>query len=410
MYITQMKKYLFKTFTLLVLVISCKVAYQPPVTKAPSNYLVVEGTVNSNNGSTDSTFFKLSRTVTIGSVTSNPELHAQVIIEDGQNYSFTLKDLGKGIYAAGALGIDNTKKYRVRIKTSDGKVYLSDLESVGYTPPIDSIGLTLLNNGIQIYVNTHNPNDNTRYYRWEFTEDWKFRTAYNSQLISNGARIVTRTPDQQVNVCWGHDASTGIILGSSAKLTHDVIYQAPITPIAATSEKIEERYSILLKQYALTAGAFAFWDQLRKNTENLGSIFDAQPSQISGNIHCVTNPAEQVFGYISVTDVQSKRVYINKNTSNIPASFQPDAWTKCVLPDTVLDQQPPSGHAYLITAKDLLPIGSAYIPVLEAMFKIVGPFPPTNTFNTHGYLAEPAFCVDCTTRGVTKKPSFWVDQ
>jgi hypothetical protein len=405
-----MKKYLFELFALLIVSTGCKVAYQPPVTTASSNYLVVEGTVNSNNGNTDSTFFKLSRTVAIGSVTSNPELHAQITIEDGQNYSFILKDLGKGTYAAGPLGINNTKKYRVRIKTSDGKVYLSDLESVSYTPPIDSIGFTVLQNGIQLYVNTHNSNDNTRYYRWDFAEDWKFRTAYDSQLITNGSRIVTRTPDQDVNICWGHDVSTGVILGSSAKLTHDVIYQAPITPIASTSEKIEERYCIQLKQYALTAGAFAFWDQLRKNTENLGSIFDAQPSQISGNIHCVTNPAEQVFGYISITNVQSKRVYINKSTSNIPASFQPDAWTKCVLPDTVLDAMPPNGPSYLITGTDLLPTGSAYIPVSENMFVITGPFPPTNIFKTHGYLAEPASCVDCTTRGVTKKPAFWVDQ
>jgi hypothetical protein len=118
--------------------------------------------------------------------------------------------------------------------------------------------------------------------------------------VTNGLAIKLRTPAQNVNVCYSNDSSTGILLGSSVKLTQDVIYQAPLTPIAGTSEKIELRYSILVKQYGLTEDAFKFWDELRKNTERLGSIFDSQPSGSSGNIHCTTDATEPVFGYISL--------------------------------------------------------------------------------------------------------------
>jgi hypothetical protein len=137
-----MKNYYF--IVLAFILFGCKAAYEPPVTTDLHNYLIVKGTINS---STDSTYIKLSRTVSLQSKigTFNPELHAQVIVEDGQNYNYILKELGKGVYAAGPLGLDNSKKYRVRIKTGDGKVYLSELSAVTYTPPIDSIGFNLVN-------------------------------------------------------------------------------------------------------------------------------------------------------------------------------------------------------------------------------------------------------------------------
>ena len=50
--------------------------------------------------------------------------------------------------------------------------------------------------------------------------------------------------------CYQHDVSSSITLASTAKLAKDVLYQAPIVYIASSSEKIETKYSILLRQYA----------------------------------------------------------------------------------------------------------------------------------------------------------------
>ncbi|MDO3626770.1 DUF4249 family protein [Mucilaginibacter sp. BT774] len=77
-------------------------------------------------------------------------------------------------------------------------------------------------------------------------------------------------------------------------------YQNPILSIASSAEKLSVEYSILVKQYALSADAYKFYANLKKNTEQLGSIFDAQPSAIRGNIHFVTTPAEPVIGYLCI--------------------------------------------------------------------------------------------------------------
>ena len=47
--------------------------------------------------------------------------------------------------------------------------------------------------------------------------------------------------------------------------------------------------------YALTRDQFNYWANLKKTTEYLGTIFDAQPSQLNNNIHCLSNPSEPVW-------------------------------------------------------------------------------------------------------------------
>jgi hypothetical protein len=38
-------------------------------------------------------------------------------------------------------------------------------------------------------------------------------------------------------------------------------------------------------QYALTKDQYDYWTELKKNSEQLGTLFDAQPSQLNSNIH-----------------------------------------------------------------------------------------------------------------------------
>ena len=71
------------------------------------------------------------------------------------------------------------------------------------------------------------------------------------------------------------------------------------------------RYSVNVKQYALTQAAYQYWDIIRKSTQQTGTIFDPQPSQVLGNIHCTSNPSEPVIGYISVSYVTEKRIFID---------------------------------------------------------------------------------------------------
>ncbi|MHB8206321.1 DUF4249 domain-containing protein [Mucilaginibacter sp.] len=375
---------------------SCTKPYNPKVIASANNYLVVEGTINTGG---DSTMIKLSRTVNISAVTTtNPVTNATVVIQDDQNQSYSLQNLNNGYYTSPILNLINTRKYRLSVTTSDGKIYLSDYVTPITTPPIDSIGFNVVSNkqqgtGLQISINTHDPNNNTHYYRWDYVETWQFRAKYQSQYISNGTEIVYRTPAQNIFSCYGNSISNNILLGSSAKLSQDVISQAPITFIASTSEKVEQRYSINIKQYALSADAYNYFELLKQNTEELGSIFDAQPAQLTGNIHCTTDATLPVIGYISAGSVQQKRIYIN--VTQLPNAWLPTYPYDCEL-DTAYFSNPKSGVNEV--ERYLVPLYSSSIPTVQ--FYEGGPAPA-------GYLYSDVDCVDCTIRGTVTKPSFW---
>jgi len=375
-----------------VILFCCKKAYKPEVTAVNYNYLVVEGLINTG---TDSTFIRLSRTVVLDNKnTLKVETGATVTVESDANQSYNLSDVRvAGTYASAPLNLSVNQKYRVRIKTSKGVTYLSDFVEARVSPVVDSVSWKATDNGLQLYTNTHDATNKSRYYRWEYNETWQFRAKYFSGFKADGKAIVPRnSTTENIYECWGNSISSSIVLASSSKLVNDVIYLNPLTFITSDSEKIGVKYSILVKQYALTKEAFEFWELLKKNTENLGSIFDALPSQLTGNIHNISNAADPVIGYISAGTVTQQRIFV-------PREALPNAWRikypySCSEPDSIYTVNPVTGSRdedAVFQTKSLLP--------LEAI--------TNNNGAVIGHTGAGAQCADCTIRGTNKKPGFW---
>lgn len=383
-------RFVIGAIILSAIIFSCRQHYIPAIlSTATTNYLVVDGIVNSSN--TDSTFIKLSRTVTLNSKTATKaEAKAKVTVESETNVSYPLKEIKTGTYACAPLGLNNAAKYRLRIITVDNKTYLSDFVPVKEAPAIDSVGYTLPPNGVQVYVNAHDATNNTRYYRYEYIETWNFHSAFVSNFMAVGNTIVCRPPDKQITSCWANNNSPDITLASSAKLTKDVLFQVPVAFVPAQSQKLSIKYSILVKQYALTEEAFGFWQQVKKNTEQLGNIFDAQPSQINGNIHNTGNATEPVFGYISVGTFQQKRIFIDY-VKDLPFTWGRDTSAFAGCEQTTVFQADYPVAFY----------NGTYIPTYTKT-----PPPTCNDLPGFVYGAYPA-CVDCTLKGTNKKPSYW---
>ncbi len=362
----------------LISLIGCKEPFMPGVTTTNSNLLVVEGFINL----TDSTYIKLSRTVVVGNknTTINPEVLATVTVESDANDSYLLKEEKPGLYNTPALNLNAAKKYRIKIKTAKGNTYTSDFVVAKVSPSIDKIGFTAKDSGLQIHASTHDATNKSTYYRYEYEDAWIFYSKRNSLLIydpKSGVRSRQQT-SENITKCWGTANSTTIVLGSTAKLSQDVLFESPILFISSSSEKLSEKYSILVKQYAITKDAYDFWEKLRKNTEALGSIFDAQPSELTGNVHNIADAGEPVFGFIGAGTVIKQRIFITK--SQLPNHWKVEYPYSCVSLD-IIDRVGvgfDKGQAVLI---DTAPMGGYYISTKE--------------------------CADCTIRGKNTAPSFW---
>lgn len=370
----------------------CKKPFTPVLNQSGNNrYLVVEGEITG----TDSTFIKLSRTKLIDtSRTVLPETNATVTIENDANSTIPLIEIKPGIYAAPPFNLDATHNYRLMIKTSESKEYISDYVTVKNSPPIDSIGFIAQPSAMKLYVSSHDASNSTRYYRWDYSETWQFHSWYNSTLTKSGSGRLTK---DQIYYCFANDTSSNVIIGSTIKLLSDIINQAPITTVDPASEKIGMKYSILVKQYALTSDAYNFWANLQSNTQKLGSIFDVMPSESPTNYHCITNPGELVVGYLSVGNVSYKRIFITKD--QLPSSYKTEYPTFCELDTSFLYPKTPAENRQTdIYAKST----DLYMPV-EALF-----FPPPPPFGVPSAVTySTLLCVDCTIRGKNTPPPFW---
>jgi len=383
-------KKLFIYLVFLGATVGCKEKYIAPIQPASTGYLVVEGFINSGQGATS---IRLTRSTRLyDSVNIIYEHNAVVNVEGANNEIFPLYESGNGLYvSASPLNLNISEQYRLRINTQDNKQYVSDFVTAKHTPPIDSITWKRENGGLRIYINSHDPQNNTRYYKWDYEETWEIHSAYLSTLeyvydpVTNKVLRVDfkapfHNPDTAIFKCWRTSNSASTNIGSSEKLSSDLIY-LPILFIDPASDKLSVLYSINIKQYALSHEDYLFLEKIKKNTEQLGTIFDPQPSEIQGNIHCVTNPAEPVIGYVDVSEEMGRRIFIDN--SQVPGwNYQ----TNCQL--TTIDNDPVSIEDFGLS---LTPV----IPVVIENLKI------------KSFSASTQSCVDCTLRGTNIRPPFW---
>lgn len=370
-------KRISRAVVFLLFCISCRENYDPPATATDKSFLVVEANLDPQGVST----VLLSRTSTLETRNGlKLEKDAIITVEDRNNNVVGRPVvISGGTYSFPNMGLVIGNQYRLHIRTSNNKEYVSAYVTAKKTPPIDSISWEHVDKGVQIYANTHDNTGNSQYYRWDYDETWQITSYYFSDVIYDPVIKDVRPrrfPAEDVSNCWKYDNSTRILLGNSTHLQSDIIYKAPLLLIPNGSEKLSVRYSMLVRQYVLDRDGYNFYELMRKNTEQVGSIFSPQPTEIAGNITCVGHPEEYVLGYVTSSTVVQQRMFIQ-----IPWSFYQDCEEKMV-PDN------PDSIKFFFSTGILIPY--------------------TFTMPPPVYLSANPHCVDCRERGgSTAKPSYW---
>jgi Domain of unknown function (DUF4249) len=371
-------------FLILILFWACKDKYMPHINSPASGILVVEGFINTGNGPTN---ILLTRVAPLNDIGTIPETDAQVQVQSERGVRINLSETGGGNYSIDQLQIDSTQRYRIHIRTSDGKDYLSALTEVKTTPPIDSVGFDTASDHLTIYVSTHDNRNESVYYEWYYQETWKYFAYTFSNFKYTPAGITNRDFEDADTLynCWISNQSTELLLFSTENLSSDVVYKFPLQTISYfTTNRLRDRYSILVKQIVLTKDWYEWKQLLQKNTEQLGSIFDAQPSQTGGNIVCTTDTTAKVIGFVGCTSEIEKRIFIRR--AQIPEVPVFTGYESCAA-DTVKP-----GFYNLFEDGSQLPISQAVIPPGVVV----------------GYMGASRDCMICSLHGGRPvKPDFW---
>ncbi len=234
--------------------------------------------------------------------------------------------------------------------------------------------------GVTIYVSSHGNNNTSRYYHWTYNETFEFQSTFASlYYYDNVIQLpVIRTDFEAHHTCWQTDYPSNIVLASTTGLSDNSIYQTVVNFLPDSSWKLRIEYSILVQQQSIDSSAYTFFQLLHNNNDVTGSIFDAQPTSIVGNIHCVNNPSETVIGYVYATSTSEQRIFISR--------FQVTGW----YPESNSCQE----FMLEFPADDaLLQSGVIDVTRYDYMKGI--------------YYGATAVCADCSLSGSNVKPAYW---
>ncbi|TGE10244.1 DUF4249 domain-containing protein [Hymenobacter fodinae] len=362
----------------------CVESFEPKVAVKDSNVLVVDGSINGKGVST----IRLKRTVNLTQNGTAPvERRARMFIELQSGGQYSLSETAPGTYTSAALDLSTSQAVRLHFTLADGREYTSVYTPIKATPLIDSVSWQPTSQGLQIYVNAHDETSQSRYYRWTYDETWEFTSAYQSFLEYKNGRVVDRT--ENAYNCWGNEAPTAIQVGTTTRLSEDIVSQQPLTLLPSNSVKLRYKYSILVRQYALSAEEYSYWEALRKNTENIGTLFDPLPTQLTGNVHNVADASEPVIGFVGAQSVSEKRIFITH--SQLPREWRSvTGYESCKIDTIPRPLAPPPTPAEIL-----------------GFFQRGEVVPIVQDKQTGDYYVSTPDCVDCRRRGTNVRPSFW---
>jgi hypothetical protein len=363
-----------------LLAAGCISPYEPPPMAQDQRYLVVDGFLNPTAGSAE---VVLKYTTPLDSdEQAVSESSAVVSIYDEDNIQVILSNRGNGEYSISGAAFPNERRYRLHIATSGGKQYQSELVNPVSTPEIDSLNFIVEPDRLHINVNTHDPSGGSIYYRWFSTETYEYRSDYFSGYTYRNGIVTVKTKDEFINRCWRTDALHDIRIRSTESLTEDRVTNFTLRTIQRDNIRISYKYSLLVRQQTLTEDAFRYWVNVKETTENLGGLFDPVPSQVIGNIRCISDPSEPVIGFFSAGSVTEKRIFIDRD--DLPTNYSRYDMD-CVVDTLDLDMLP-------------------YISNPDALL-----YPFYSGPSIIGWATTTTPCFDCRVLGggTTTEPDFW---
>jgi hypothetical protein len=382
-------------FILIITATGCVKQFLPEFGTDPNLY-VVEGLITDQPGSQG---VRVSRSIPLGKSSDLiPVSGCNVWITNDLGTKYTLTGASSGMYFTsndfrGVVGRKYTlyvevTRYDVptKKKVVDFTVQSKPAEMLP-VPPIDSLyyeklqltaenGFPVEGEGCQVLLNTSDPANKSRFFRWDYSETWKIQGPTYQKTINS--------------VCWITNNSDEINAKAVTGLSENKIKAQKVKFISNQSDRLSVRYRIQVNQYSLNENEFNYWSDLEKITQQSGNFYDITPASVNGNLFIVGNPDRQVLGYFSVSAKSSKVMYIDDYFKKLVDPYR-DCLKDSILRDELNPFPPPglleyAGNDYWIVEVDL---GQ----------------PPMYIITT-----DNKGCIDCTVRGTKVKPDFWKEE
>ncbi len=345
---------------------------------------------------------KISRTYRFEDVIPTFETGATVYITDELNNEFNFHEDGNKYISDNEFKALPNKTYQLHIITANGREYISTTQTLTTESNIESLNTSVITNqqgekGVQINVNSYDPSNTSKYYRYEYEETYKVIAPkwVSNDIVYNATSdsFILTERDLNKKTCYSFEKSNQIIQTNTNNLLEDRVTNFPVRFISNQNYIIANRYTILVKQYVQNLSAYNYYKTLSEMSSEGSILSPNQPGFLFGNLKSLTNPNEKVIGFFEVASVSSSRIFFNY-VDLFPTDPTPSFFNECNSIEfdisLVGDNPGSSPKARLINGLSLNTI---------VFYELTYPT----------YFMVPTFCGDCTSFSSNIIPSYWTD-
>lgn len=278
------------------------------------------------------TTVRLSHTMPISTLSIQETfLDAEVCVMDDRGDVYPTISKGEDGFVVDTRNADPDRQYKLHVKNLEtGRTYESTFQAVSKPAVIDSLSYILdeERDRMDIAISMHSGSES--YFKWSYTEDWEYRTilkaAYKyipptvhmngwwAEVPDGPGQVVKMDTDDITYYCWSHYDSKNIMVFSTESQSDDRFVDLEFHTIDRTDRRISYIYHIAVELEALTKDAYTYWQNVKNNSEYNGSLFAPNPSELLGNISCLEDPSEFVYGYISAAQRSVKTLYVRASS------------------------------------------------------------------------------------------------
>lgn len=294
-----------------------------------------------------------------------------------------------------------SQRYRVHFQnTKTGTEYESDWVDVCPKPVIDELRYILDRDRSELNVALSMHSDTDSHFRWYYDETWEYHADlwashylnYYEMFNAKGEyqpELAIHEFDSGVNTyyCWNTFNSPVIKIFSTSEQSDNRFTDLEFHRVSSSNRKLQILYKLTVHLEAISENAFLYWQNIENNTNNQGTIFSPVPSQMTGNIHCITDPSIEVIGYIGAAQAADAVMYYDNHVEKFYNG--PDTDWKSI---EIIELTDPYYFAHWYSR--------GYLP-----YTVI---PPEMGSGGMLYQWAKANCVDCRRLGGTKeKPNDW---
>jgi hypothetical protein len=299
---------------------SCRVPYEPDI-EADPEILVVDAFLTNHTGAS---YVKLSMALPYDLAGTCPSVqNATVYLTDENHNRISFSETSAGYYEpytafAGEINVT----YKLTVKMPDGDIYVSDPETIPeYLEPDSTYG-----GYDQVEYLTKDDFGKTV----KVTEDvCAIYFDYRGETIAplfryNSSQLVEWLVDH--SFCWKTYTDNSLRITNEKYASSSInIYKQEVSTSPASQQRLtfvidgvvftyfEFRRIVEINQYRLNDDSYAYYKNVKAQSEAEGKLFDPVISQVKGNISCVSVSSKTVLGYFEASNLMTMSYVIRRH-------------------------------------------------------------------------------------------------